>query len=91
MLHKIFLQDNCKSVFQKDQQDTENDGVGNACDNCPDARNPKQLNNDNDANGDACDPDDDNDGERELKMMYEFMRGCPMNFCNIRVLYTQNC
>ena len=68
IMHRI-LQDNCKSVFQTDQEDTEDDGVGNVCDNCPDAYNPTQLNNDNDANGDACDPDDDNDGERELKRM----------------------
>ena len=56
-------------MFQTDQEDTEDDGVGNVCDNCPDAFNPMQLNNDNDTNGDACDPDDDNDGERELKRL----------------------
>ena len=68
--HQI-LQDNCREVYQTDQKDTERDGVGNACDNCPDAYNPDQSNNDGDSNGDACDPDDDNDGRRKLKRLYE--------------------
>ena len=61
------MQDNCKFVYQTDQQDTENDGVGNVCDNCPNAYNPDQANNDGDSNGDACDPDDDNDETRKWK------------------------
>ena len=52
-------------MYQTDQEDTENDGVGNVCDNCPDAYNPDQANNDGDSNGDACDADDDNDEERK--------------------------
>ena len=68
-------QDNCKSVKNSGQKDTDDDGKGDACDsdddgdgvtdvndNCPKKANPGQKNSDGDAKGDACDPDDDNDG-----------------------------
>jgi alpha-tubulin suppressor-like RCC1 family protein len=67
--------DNCPTVPNADQVDTNNDGEGDACDpdddgdgdldgsdNCPLIANADQANTDGDSQGDACDPDDDNDG-----------------------------
>jgi hypothetical protein len=68
--------DNCPTVPNDDQLDSNSNGVGNACettdtdgdgvvdlsDNCVSAPNPLQENFDGDAQGDACDTDDDNDG-----------------------------
>jgi uncharacterized repeat protein (TIGR01451 family) len=70
--------DNCPTVFNPDQTDTDQDGTGDACDtdddgdgvddaqdNCLLITNADQLNTDGDALGDACEDDDDGDGIAE--------------------------
>jgi DNA-binding beta-propeller fold protein YncE len=69
--------DNCPSVSNPDQADSNSNGIGDACesgadsdgdgvsdgsDNCPLVINALQENFDGDTEGDACDADDDNDG-----------------------------
>jgi len=70
--------DNCPTVPNPDQLNTDGDSQGNACDddddndnrndnvdNCPLVPNTNQANLDNDSQGDACDLDDDNDGRND--------------------------
>jgi hypothetical protein len=77
--------DNCPMVFNPQQFDDDNDGIGNECDtdldddgvedsidNCPGIANPLQEDTDNDSEGDACDLDDDGDS---LSDVYELSIG----------------
>jgi hypothetical protein len=50
----IICFDNCPQVWNLDQKDTDEDGIGDACDNCPEVYNPDQKDSDEDGIGDAC-------------------------------------
>ena len=52
--------DNCPSLYNPLQEDSDRDSVGDVCDNCPSVSNSNQLDSDGDHVGNACDgcPDD---------------------------------
>lgn len=47
--------DNCPSVSNSDQLNSDGDSLGNACDNCLNVANPTQVDSDSDNFGDVCD------------------------------------
>jgi|GEM_PF-3424221 len=51
----IYDADNCPDTANPDQEDSDSDGIGDACDNCINIENSDQLDSDNDGIGDLCD------------------------------------
>lgn len=51
----ILISDDCPTVYNMDQNDTDGDEIGDACDNCPSVYNTNQSDIDGDGIGDVCD------------------------------------
>ena len=83
-LYPSLLQDNCQFVSNWNQNDTDVDGVGDACDNCPNVANADQTDTDSDGDGDDCDTDDDDDGRYNKNVSLvcgENRQVCPKGHC----------
>ena len=89
-LYPSLLQDNCQFVSNWNQNDTDVDGVGDACDNCPNVANADQTDTDGDGDGDDCDTDDDDDGRYKASFII-FNISCKGDgFENFVILYAGN-
>ena len=74
------VDDNCPTVPNLDQADTDLDEFGDACDNCPSIANADQADFDADDAGDAC---DDSDGNGFIDLVELFVGTNPEVACGI--------
>ena len=85
--------DNCPSIYNPDQKDTDEDGTGDVCDddddgdgisdvldNCPLVSNPEQEDTDADGYGDVCDrcPGFDDNADEDSDNVPDDCDNCPM-------------
>lgn len=60
-----------------DGPDTDDDGIGDACDNCPNDANNGQTDTDGDGLGNACDDEDDSPPDRDADGVPDAEDNCP--------------
>jgi len=64
--------DNCPSVVNPFQENSDSDGTGDACDNCTLIENTDQIDTDGDGHGNSCDGDFNNDCSTNIFDLFDF-------------------
>jgi hypothetical protein len=72
----VYTLDNCPYQANPSQEDTDSDGLGDACDNCLNVANYSQADWDQDGFGSACDPDLNNDGLIQKQVDLAVVKQC---------------
>jgi hypothetical protein len=72
----LYTLDNCPYQPNRLQEDSDGDGIGDACDNCVNVANYSQADWDQDGFGSACDPDLNNDGLLQQEVDLAVIQQC---------------